>query len=81
MGPGVALAVVGAILTFAVRAEPPGINLTVVGIILMVAGFGLIANARRGARRKRVVTRVEHPADPTAAPHTVQQTIQERDVT
>ena len=42
MAPGVTLAVIGAILTFAVRAEPSGINLHVVGLILMVAGAGLI---------------------------------------
>ena len=81
MGAGVSLAVLGAILAFAVRADPPGINLPVVGLILMVAGAALIVHARRGSRHERVITRVEQPLDPTAPTHTVQQTIQERDVT
>ena len=87
MAPGVTLAVIGAILTFAVRAEPSGINLHVVGLILMVAGAGLIWHARRGTTHERVVTRVEGPVvegDRLPSPitenqHTVRETIQERD--
>ena len=72
MGPGVVLAVLGAILAFAVRANTSVINLTVVGIILMVAGGGLIWHARKGSRRQRIVTREERPgrldhADPHGA--------------
>ena len=86
MAPGVPLAVIGAILTFAVRAEPSGINLHVVGLILMVAGAGLIWHARRGTTHERVVTRVEGPVvggeqlpSPITENHTVRETIQERD--
>ena len=85
MAPGVTLAVIGAILAFAVRAEPSGIDLRVVGLILMVAGAGLIWHARRGTTHERVVTRVEAPADPheVRSPvtdhHTVRETIRERD--
>ena len=86
MAPGVTLAVIGAILTFAVRAEPSGINLHVVGLILMVAGAGLIWHARRGVTHERVVTRVEgpqthgqQPASPIIETRTVRETIQERD--
>ena len=85
MAPGVTLAVIGAILTFAVRSSPTGIvNWHVVGLILMVAGAGLIWHARRGTTHERVVTRVQGrgPADPSS-PVTendiVRETIQERD--
>lgn len=78
MGAGVTLAVLGAILAFAVRADPPGINLPIVGVILMAAGAALIVNARRGSRHERVITRVEQPVDPTLPTHTVQQTIEDR---
>lgn len=80
MGAGVTLAVLGAILAFAVRADPPGINLQVVGIILMVAGGALIAHARRGSRHERVITRVEQPMGSSQPTHTVQQTIEEREI-
>lgn len=80
MGAGVTLAVLGAILAFAIRADPPGINLPIVGVILMVAGAALIVHSRRGSRHERVITRVEQPLDPTQPTHTVQQTIQEREI-
>ena len=80
VGPGVVLAVLGAILTFAVRANTSVINLTIVGIILMVAGGGLIWHARKGSRRQRIVTREERPAGSTTPTHTVRQTIEERDL-
>lgn len=80
MGAGVFLAVLGAILTFAVRVDAPGINLKVVGVILMVAGGAVIAYARRGSRHERVITRVENPDDPAAPTHTVQHVIRDVDV-
>lgn len=79
MGAGVTLAVLGAILAFAVRATPPGLDLHVVGLILMVAGAALILHARRGNRRERVITRVERPSDPSRAPHTIRETIRDID--
>jgi disulfide bond formation protein DsbB len=86
MAPGVTLAVIGAILAFAVRAEPSGIDLRVVGLILMVAGAGLIWHARRGTTHERVVTRVQGPvedlqgpASPITENQVVRETIQERD--
>jgi hypothetical protein len=79
MGAGVTLAVLGAILAFAVRATPPGLDLHVVGVILMVAGAALILHARRGNRRERVITRVEQPSDPSRAPHTIRETIRDID--
>ena len=88
MAPGVTLAVIGAILTFAVRTSPTGVvNWRVVGVILMIAGAGLIWHARRGTTHERVVTRVEGPGgggsslpDPiTRNSRTVRETIQERE--
>ncbi|MEW1954896.1 hypothetical protein [Terrabacter sp. NPDC080008] len=80
MGVGVLLAVIGAILTFAVRAHTSVINLTVVGIILMIAGGALIWHGRKGARHQRVITREERPSGATTPSHTVRQTIEERDI-
>jgi hypothetical protein len=74
------MAVLGAILTFAVRVDAPGVDLQVVGVILMVAGGAVIAYARRTVEREHVVTQVETPTDPTnpAAPeHTVRQVIRD----
>ncbi len=77
MGVGIFLAVLGAILTFAVRVDVPGIDLTVVGLILMVAGGAIIAWSRRTAQRAHVVTEVETPADPHARPHTVRRVVRD----
>ncbi|GGM97888.1 MULTISPECIES: hypothetical protein [Terrabacter] len=80
MGVGVLLAVVGAILTFAVRANTSVISLPTVGIILMVAGGLLIWHGRNGTQRKRVITREERPGGATTPTSTVRQTIEERDI-
>jgi hypothetical protein len=57
MGTGVILIVVGAILTFAVEDDVPGINLAVTGLILMVAGAAVVAYARNGSERRHTVVR------------------------
>lgn len=80
MGPGVFLLVVGAILAFAVRTDASAVDLQVVGLILMVAGAGVIAHARRGTRHERVVTRVDEPAEPDEAMHRVEEHVTDRDV-
>jgi hypothetical protein len=80
VGVGVLLAVLGAILTFAIRANTSVVNLPVVGIILMIAGGGLIWHGSKGTRRKRIVTREERPGGSTLPTSTVRQTIEERDV-
>ena len=77
MGAGVLMAVLGAILTFAVRVDAPGVDLQVVGLILMVAGGSVIAHSRRTIEREHVVTEVEAPTDPTAAQHTVHRVVRE----
>lgn len=71
MGPGVALVIVGAIFTFAIRKEVPGIDIQVVGVILMIAGAALIAHARHGRVHEEEVTRVEEPHDPNRPTHSV----------
>jgi hypothetical protein len=51
-----------------------------VGLILMVAGAGVIAHARNGVRHEQVRTTVEEPADPDAPTHVVRNTVVDRDV-
>ncbi|MGH3332304.1 MAG: DUF6458 family protein [Nocardioidaceae bacterium] len=80
MGAGIFLVVVGAILTFGVQDGVPNVDLDVVGVILMIAGAAVIAHARRGTRRERVVTRVDNTTDPTKPPQTVEHTVIDRDV-
>ena len=77
LGVGVLLAVVGAILTFAVRANTTVINLPIAGVIFMIAGGLLIWHGSKGHRRKRIITREEGPNGVT---NTVRQTIEERDI-
>ena len=57
IGAGIFLAAIGAVLTFAVTATVAGINLQIVGIILMVAGaLGVILELAVFAPRRRVST-------------------------
>lgn len=62
IGSGIGLIVLGAILTFGIEDAVPGVNLYVIGLILMAAGaiglvIGLIMQAQR--RRPRNVSRTE----------------------
>lgn len=66
MGIGIALLVVGAILSFAVRDSVPGIDLSVIGYICMGAGalalvLSLVANAQATNTKRTNV--VEHRDD------------------
>ena len=85
MTPGVTLAVIGAILAFALRADPSGIDLKVVGWILIIAGVVLMVHAWRGTTHERLVTRVLGRSDPRRLPsavtdhRAVRETIQDRD--
>lgn len=80
MGPGVVLVIVGAIFSFAIRKELPGIDIQTVGVILMIAGTALIVHARQGRVHEEETTRVEEPADPAHPTHTVvRETTTERD--
>ncbi|WP_446213375.1 DUF6458 family protein [Micromonospora sp. IBSANI012] len=60
IGTSIFLLAVGAILTFALDASVGGVNLDVVGWILMAAGLlGLVMTALVWGRRRRVVTTTE----------------------
>ncbi len=85
MAPGITLAVIGAILTFAVRAQPSFIDLRVLGVILMIAGAVLIWLARRGTLHERIATRAREQSGPGGPSSPVRgrrtrDTIRERDV-
>jgi len=80
VGVGVLLAVVGAILAFAVRANTPAISLPTVGVILMVAGGLLIWHGAKGTQHRRVITREERPNGSDSPTNTVRQTIEEFDI-
>jgi len=69
IGAGILLIVVGAILTFAVDATVTGIDLDVVGWILMLAGATGLAiflyfSRRRRAPRAVVTERYDDPGQP-----------------
>ncbi|MGB2570739.1 DUF6458 family protein [Micromonospora citrea] len=60
IGTSIFLLAVGAILTFALDASVGGVNLDVVGWILMAAGLlGLVITALLWSRRREVVTTAE----------------------
>lgn len=64
IGGGIAMIVLGAILTYAVEFDIAGINIDVIGVILMIGGviglvFGLVTYFR-ATGRERVV---ERPVD------------------
>ncbi|MFC0099044.1 DUF6458 family protein [Micromonospora marina] len=65
IGTSIFLIAVGAILTFALNASVGGIDLDVVGWILMAAGvLGLIMTTLvRGRRRQVVTTDAEQPVE------------------
>lgn len=67
LGAGIFLFVVGAILAFAVSADVPGIDLTTVGYILMVAGaIGIILGIVLLTRRRRSVSESRSIVDPAS---------------
>jgi hypothetical protein len=71
IGVGILLMVVGAILTFAVNATVDGLNLDVVGWILMLAGAaGLVLFVYFWHRRRtpRAVMTERHSYDDTGQP-------------
>ena len=66
---GLTLLAVGAILAFAVRTSPPGLNINIVGWVIMltgVAGF-LLPQRASGWVRRRVLVR-KGPAGPASGP-------------
>ncbi|WP_341719784.1 DUF6458 family protein [Micromonospora sp. FIMYZ51] len=64
IGTSVFLLALGAILTFAVNASIGGLDLDVVGWILMAAGLlGLILTTLVWGRRRQVVATTEEPVE------------------
>jgi Zn-dependent protease with chaperone function len=64
VGLGVLLLVVGAVLAFATTASVSGVDLTVVGWILMAGGLVAIVLSLALSRRRGVVTRRVVQRDP-----------------
>ena len=78
MGPGIALLVAGALLTFAVEDHVPNLNLDAAGVILMIAGGVVLAFSRGILGSERTVTRREESTDPGTPTHVVQETVRKR---
>lgn len=70
LGTGIVLLALGAILTFALDVDVTGIDLQVVGWILMVVGaLGVVLElAVWGPRQRRVTRTTDDYADPAAGP-------------
>ena len=79
MGPGIFLIVVGAVLSFAVRADTEAVDLQTMGLIFLVAGGVLVWHDRNGSRRERETTVVEDHSDPDRTVHTVREEVTEED--
>lgn len=70
IGASLFLIALGAILKFAVTDSVKGINLGVVGIVLMIVGIvGLIAEAIFWSSRRRTVVAADPYVDPYADPY------------
>jgi Domain of unknown function (DUF6458) len=67
LGTAIVLLALGAILTFALRVDISGVDLQVVGWILMIAGaLGIVLELAVWGPRQRRVTRTDGYADPAA---------------
>ncbi len=69
LGTGIVLLALGAILTFALDVDVSGLDLQVVGWILMIVGaLGIALELAVWGPRQRRVTRTDAYAEPGAAP-------------
>lgn len=67
LGTAIVLLALGAILTFALRVDVSGIDLQVVGWILMIVGaLGIVLELAVWGPRQRRVTRTDSYNDPAA---------------
>ena len=67
LGTGIVLIALGAILAFAVRVQLSGLDLQVVGWILMIVGaLGIVLELAIWGPRQRRVTRTDAYPDPAA---------------
>ena len=76
MGAGITLIVIGAVLAFAVTDHVDNVNLPMVGLILMIAGAAVIANAKRSSVEERRV--VERDAEGSGT-HVVDEVVKRND--
>jgi uncharacterized membrane protein HdeD (DUF308 family) len=65
MAPGIILIIIGAVFTFALRAESSWLDVRVLGVILMLGGVAFILRSR--AKRREVITRETGAADGSGA--------------
>ncbi|HET8561619.1 MAG TPA: DUF6458 family protein, partial [Marmoricola sp.] len=70
VGGGLFLMVIGAIVAFAVDDEVPGLNLTVTGVILMLAGAVVVLHARQRERERDAERRRTLDIEEEAVVHT-----------
>jgi len=74
MGLGIALIVIGAILRFAVQVPVEGVDLGLIGVILMIAGAVVFLIGLVLMVRKRQVTTTSHTSvDPVAGERVTQR--------
>ena len=74
MGLGIALIVIGAILRFAVMVQVEGVDLGLIGVILMIAGAVIFLIGLVFMVRKRQVTTTSHTSvDPVAGERVTQR--------
>lgn len=76
MAPGIVLIIIGAIFTFALKAESDWLDTRMLGLILMLGGAAFIWRSR--LRRREVVTRETEVPGPVGS--TEERTVIERDV-
>ncbi len=76
LGTAIVLLALGAILTFALEIDVSGINLQVVGWILMIVGaLGIVLElAVWGPRSRRRVTQTDYDAPPAGRRTTTEET-------
>ena len=80
LGAGIFLLALGAILAFAVDVQVPGVDLTIVGYILMLAGVvGIILGIALIARKRQSVSTTSTQVDPASGSR-VQRSVREDDI-
>ena len=78
IGGGIFLIVVGAILAFAIHFQVAGIDINVIGYILMVAGVvGLIIGIALLTRRRRVTSTSRSAIDPQTGERVARRTTED----
>ncbi|MBO0983047.1 DUF6458 family protein [Rathayibacter sp. ZW T2_19] len=75
IGAGIFLLVVGAVLAFAVDVQLAGVDLTLIGYILMAAGLvGLILGLVLMTRRRQAVATTRSAVDPASGEQVTRRT-------